>query len=159
MELKNLETRRLRLILASDPDFTVLFRYLLNVFLELFSNYGTSPALALVFSLKVILAFAIVYVFVPNASPTSSRDRLFSRLRQILMLFRRREGLIASFRSNTSTVDHLQDYQAFLADLNAAPNQIPTIFRTLAPRIYSVALAVGRFSKWAHGFLNVLKSP
>ena len=107
----------------------------------------------------MILAFAVVYVCVPNAWPTSSRDRLLSRLRQILMLFRRREGLIASFRSNTSTVDHLQDYQAFLADLNAAPNQIPTIFRAVAPRIYSLALAGERARKWIDGFLNVLQSP
>ena len=159
VELKNLETRRLRLILESDPDFTVLFRYLLNVFLKLFSNYGTSPALALVFSLKVILAFAVVYVFVPNAWPTSSRDRLLSRLRQVVMLFRRREGFIVSFKSNTSTVDYLQDYQAFLADLNAAPNQIPTIFRAVAPRIYSLALAGEHARKWVDEFLNVLQSP
>ena len=95
----------------------------------------------------------------PNAWPTSSRDRLLSRLRQILMLFQRGEGLSVSSKSNTSTVDNLQGYQAFLADRNASPNQIPTIFRALAPRTYSLVLAGERFRKWVDGFLNVLQSP
>jgi hypothetical protein len=159
VELKNLETRRLLLILEGDADFTVLFRYLLNVFLKLFSNYGTSPALALVFSLKVIFAFTVVYFFVPNSWPTSGRDQLLLQLRRIITLFRRREGVMVSLQNEVSVEHHLKDYQAFLSELHTSRDQIPTFFRVLAPQIYLLALVGERARQWVYGHLDIFQAP
>lgn len=65
-EMKELQRARYKYVYDTEGGFNNLFRYLLNRVLKLYTNHGTDPALAVVISFYVILAFAIFYFFFPS---------------------------------------------------------------------------------------------
>lgn len=67
IEWKNLETEYLRQILAKDTKNTVIyFTYLMNVFLDIFCDYGTNPLKSLYMSVYVLMSFTMIYFFMPH---------------------------------------------------------------------------------------------
>lgn len=66
IEWKNLETAYLKKLYQKDNEFGVYFTYLMNVFLSIFCDYGTNPLKSLYISFYVMLAFAVLYFFLPH---------------------------------------------------------------------------------------------
>jgi hypothetical protein len=67
IEWKNLETEYLRQNLKKDEKNTVIyFTYLMNVFLDVFCDYGTNPLKSLHMSVYVLLGFTLIYFFMPH---------------------------------------------------------------------------------------------
>ena len=64
VEMKNIETRRLAYLHRKNPSFTSYFSWKINQFLKVFSEYGTKPARAIVFSLYVILFFTALSLLI-----------------------------------------------------------------------------------------------
>lgn len=62
VEIKTLETRMQKHLLANDWDFNVYLNYKLNVFLSFFSDFATNPGKSLIQSLWVLLAFTVLYM-------------------------------------------------------------------------------------------------
>jgi hypothetical protein len=155
-EVKDLETQRLLISLEDNAGFTVFFKYVLNVFLRDFSNYGTSPAKALVVSVYVIIAFAILYLFMPNTWTTSSRHRLLNRLWRIKEFLQNPRSIKESIEE--TPYRHVDEYDQFIRDLMNTRNDLPTLFRIMAPRIYSISITGQRARKWAYNRLDVLSN-
>jgi hypothetical protein len=65
-EMKELQGRRFRYVYDTEGGFNNLFRWMLNRLLKIYTNHGTDPALAVVISFYVILAFAVFYFFFPS---------------------------------------------------------------------------------------------
>ncbi len=66
IEWKNLETEYLKKASKNNPDIVVYFTYLMNVFLQVFCDYGTNPLKSLYMSSMVLLSFAVIYFFLPH---------------------------------------------------------------------------------------------
>ena len=66
----------------------------MNVFLKKFSAYGTHPVIAIIFSLKVILIFALFYLFLYNDWDLSNRKKIGKRLGFMLKYLQIDKGLL-----------------------------------------------------------------
>lgn len=66
IEWKNVETQYLKKLYEKDRNAETYFTYWMNVFLEVFCDYGTNPLKSLYMSFYVLLVFALVYFFLPH---------------------------------------------------------------------------------------------
>ena len=67
IKIKHLETERLEHLYKEDKSFTNYFEMIVNRFLERFSDYGTSPSKIVIYSFKIILLFAFLFLFSTNS--------------------------------------------------------------------------------------------
>jgi len=59
-----------------NTTFQNYFRWKLNQLLKIYINHGTDPALAIVISMYVVIAFAIFYFFFPSEWDITSKSKL-----------------------------------------------------------------------------------
>ncbi|MDH5598098.1 MAG: potassium channel family protein, partial [Cyclobacteriaceae bacterium] len=83
-EMKEVQQRRLEHIYLTQGGFKNYFRWKLNRLLKIYTNHGTDPALALVISVYVIIAFAFLYYFFPSEWDISSKSKLISDFREFI---------------------------------------------------------------------------
>lgn len=93
IEIRDLETRMWRHKYIKDPTLESYFHWKMNVFLKRFSEYGTNPVIAIIYSLKVILIFAVFYLFFHNDWDIGSRKKIGQRLHMMLRYFQVNKGL------------------------------------------------------------------
>ncbi len=62
VEIKDIETRRQRYLLNTQPSLNILINYELNIFLRNFSDYATNPGKSLRQSFILILIFTFLYM-------------------------------------------------------------------------------------------------
>jgi len=75
-EWKDLKGARLGYIFKQEGGLENYFKWKLNWLLKVYTNHGTSPALAIVVSFYVILIFAIFYFFFPSEWDVTSKSKL-----------------------------------------------------------------------------------
>ncbi len=63
VEIKDIETRRQAYVQKVNPSRNNLINYKLNVFLKFFSDYATNPGKSLIYSIYMVLLFALLYMF------------------------------------------------------------------------------------------------
>jgi len=66
VEWKHVETEYLRRMYQNNHDILVYFTYWMNVFLDIFCDYGTNPLKSIYMSAYVLVIFALLYFFLPN---------------------------------------------------------------------------------------------
>jgi hypothetical protein len=66
VEMKSMQTRWLGMKYQAEPTFRNWLVWQLNVFLEIFCDYGTEPVVAIQYSLWVLLLFAAFYFIFPS---------------------------------------------------------------------------------------------
>ncbi|NVJ47487.1 MAG: hypothetical protein HWE07_10180, partial [Cytophagia bacterium] len=93
LEIKDLETERLVYEYTQNPSFDLYFTIKINQFLKLFSDYGTRPSKAITFSIYVILAFALIYLFFPNHWDSHGKNRIMDRYRFFLKYVNKDSGI------------------------------------------------------------------
>ncbi|TAE47019.1 MAG: hypothetical protein EAY69_07480 [Cytophagales bacterium] len=109
IEWKNLETEYLRQLLAKDNQNTVIyFTYLMNVFLDVFCDYGTNPLKSLYMSVYVLLIFTMIYFFMPHNFGYQKKN-FYSSLRLFLDYLHYSPALFRLLRTQKTKVNHLRN--------------------------------------------------
>ncbi len=75
-EMKELQGKWLRYVYTSQGGFDNFFRWQLNRLLKVYTRHGTDPALAVVISFYVIMAFAVLYFLFPSEWDKESRNKM-----------------------------------------------------------------------------------
>lgn len=95
VEIKDLETAIWEHEYQADHSLNAYFNWKMNRFLKKFSAYGTNPVIAIIYSLKVILLFALFYLFLHNDWDLNNRKKIGKRLGFMLKYFQVEKGLLA----------------------------------------------------------------
>lgn len=137
IELKDLETDRLEYLQKSNPTFNGYFKWKMNQFLKVFSDYGTNPTKSIIFSMYVILLFGAIYLFFPNSWDYHGKYRIVHRYGFLMQYMTRTAGIqdIYLERRQRDFEEH-QKFEAVIAD---SKNKVPKFFT------YSAQL----LNKWA----------
>jgi len=138
VEIKDLETRIFEYDYRQNPTLKGYFDWKMNLFLKLFSAYGTDPVLAIIYAFKVILFFALIYFFFHNDWDILSRKRVQRRLKLFLDYFRRKEGMATLLLEREQ--EDLKDLENFKRDYSENKKPVPRLFKAMANIHY-------RFSK------------
>ncbi len=134
IELKTIETRQQRQLYTETGSSEAYFIWLMDLFLEEFSDFGTNPIRSIRYSLTVILIFAAIYFLAPVALDERPKRNLYSQL-----------SLYASFINHNRPFEdlyreHLALFQAAEAPdthrvaLRREVQQLPWALRILIPR-------------------------
>ena len=134
IEFKDLETKRYAFLHKTDPSFNSYFTWKINQFLKVFSGYGTNPSLSIIFSLYVILIFAIVYMLFPNSWETGKKNKLMNRLQFLTKYFRQNKGIREIYEEEQK--ESVMSYNEFKKYMQSSKKEIPNFFLWLTKPIY-----------------------
>jgi hypothetical protein len=81
VEMKDIQTRRLKYLYEQDGKLKSWFKWRLNSLMKLYTEHGTDPAKALVISFYIILVFAIFYFFFPSDWDMVSKTEMFKQFK------------------------------------------------------------------------------
>ena len=144
MELKNLETERLKFLYKSDPAFKNYFKWKINQFLKIFSDYGTEPSKAIVFSIYVILAFAFIYLFFPNTWDSHGKNRILDRYTFFIKYMNKKAGIHEVYLDEKK--EELLEYDEFKTMVESSGKTVPKFFTITALPIYKWAVSGTKLS-------------
>lgn len=130
IDLKDFETERLQIIYTRDKGFRTYFRWKVNQFLKLFSDYGTDPSKAIVFSVYVILAFALVYLFFPNHWDSHGKNRIKDRFLFFHKYLRLNKGIQDVYLEGQQ--EEIESSHAFRKVLDDHKDEVPAFFYNAA---------------------------
>ncbi|WP_053975623.1 potassium channel family protein [Mangrovimonas xylaniphaga] len=139
IELKDLETQKLAYEYKTAPSFDTYFQWKVNQFLKLFSNYGTKPSKAIIFSLYVIIFFAIIYLFFPNSWDSHGRKRIMDRFTFFIKYMKKDAGIHEVYLEDKQP--DLMEYEAFKNLLIQASPQVPKFFIMTGLPLYKWTIA------------------
>ncbi len=81
LEWKDIETEHFGRILQANSSMDVWFNLIMNIFLRIFCDYGTNPMKSMIWSLGVMLSFAIFYMAFPRQSGIAEQEAFLDRIR------------------------------------------------------------------------------
>lgn len=154
-EIKNLETQRLAYLYELNPNFKTFFKWRINQFLKAFSAYGTEPERAIIFSMYVILAFALVYLFFPNYWDSHGKNRIMDRYRFFLKYVNRDSGMHEVYLDEKKP--ELLASEDFKLYLQEQGKTAPKFFMATALPLYRWSVAGTNTFSWMLSKVDVLK--
>ena len=83
-EMKEIEGQKFQSLYENQPTFKNYFRWKLNQLMKTYTNHGTDPALAIVISMYVLMAFAVFYFFFPSEWDVSSKSKLIQNFKDFI---------------------------------------------------------------------------
>ncbi len=155
IRLKDLETNRLGFEYKTDPSFDTYFTWKINQFLKLFSDYGTKPSKAIVFSVYVILAFSLVYLFFPNSWDAHGKNRIVDRYRFFFKYLQRNSGMHEVYLEEKKS--ELLGYEEFKSIITNSEKSVPRFFSATALPLYHWAISGTRISAKILSKIDILK--
>lgn len=144
MHIKDLETDRLNYIYTQNPSFKTYFKWKVNQFLKVFSDYGTEPSKAIVFSVYVILAFAFIYLFFPNTWDTHGRKRIIDRFSFFMKYMQKEAGIHEVYLEDKKP--ELLEFEEFKTYVTNSKNKVPTFFIATGLPLYKWAVSSTKLS-------------
>ena len=142
--MKDLETERLKFIYKSKPSFKTYFKWKVNQFLKIFSDYGTEPSKAIVFSIYVILIFAFIYFFFPNTWDAHGKNRILDRYRFFFKYMNINAGMHEVYLEEKR--EDLLEYDEFKTLVESSGKTVPKFFSRTALPIYKWAVSGTKLS-------------
>ena len=136
--LKDLETRRLGYEYRTNPSFKTYFTYKINQFLKVFSAYGTEPAKAIIFSIYVILFFALIYLLFPNSWDSLGKKRLMHRFEFFQKYLRREDGMHTLYLEDKQK--EISTYEDFKTNITLAHLELPSFFVSWSKPLYNASM-------------------
>ncbi|GAB5408574.1 MAG: hypothetical protein BalsKO_09390 [Balneolaceae bacterium] len=134
IEMKDMELKRYEVLFKQNPTFENFFRWKINQFLKIFSDYGTRPEKAVVFSFYVILFFAFFYLFFPNSWDSHGKDRIFHRYAFFLKYMRKDAGLHEVYlEEKHSEIMHYDEFKNLIIESDPS---VPKFFTKTAFSLY-----------------------
>ncbi|MEN2280920.1 potassium channel family protein [Algoriphagus sp. SE2] len=153
--LKDLETKRLAYLYKTNPSFTPFFKWKVNQFLKVFSDYGTEPAKAITFSTYVILVFALVYLFFPNHWDSHGKNRIMDRYRFFAKYMKKDSGIHEVYLDEKR--EEMMAAEDFRAYMLKSKQEIPGFFMATALPLYRWSVAGTKSFSWLLSKVDVLK--
>ena len=144
LALKNLETDRLKSLYKESSSFKTYFKWKINQFLKVFSDYGTEPSKAIVFSIYVILAFAFIYLFFPNTWDSHGKNRILDRYKFFIKYMNRDAGIHEVYLEEKK--EELLEYDEFKDMVKASGKTMPKFFSITALPLYKWAVSGTKLS-------------
>ncbi len=155
VDLKDLETQRLAYHYKTHPTFDTFFTLKINQFLKLFSAYGTKPSKAIIFSLYVILLFALIYLFFPNSWDSHGKHRIIHRYTFFMKYLNRNQGIHEVYLEEKEP--ELLAYENFRKMLKESEQTVPRFFVATALPLYKWALSGTKLTASLLSRFDVLK--
>ena len=144
VEMKDMETERLKYLNKLNPTFDNFFTLKINQFLKVFSAYGTRPSKAIIFSFYVILVFAFIYLFFPNSWDSHGKNRIIDRYTFFLKYMDKKAGIHEVFMEGKN--EELLEYEEFKSIVESKEKKVPGIFISTALPLYRWAISGTRLS-------------
>ncbi|WP_172805175.1 potassium channel family protein [Aquiflexum balticum] len=155
IEIKNLETERLKYLYNTNPTFDNFFTLQINRFLKVFSLYGTRPARAIIFSVYVILAFALIYLFFPNSWDKYGKNRIMNRYRFFTKYMNQDAGIHDVYlEEQQKEMLEAEDFKAYMLQ---AEKYIPGFFIATAMPLYKWAVSGTRLSAFLLKRVDIMR--
>jgi hypothetical protein len=139
IDIKNLETQRLAYLYSNNPTFKTYFTWKTNQFLKVFSAYGTEPARAIIYSVYVIILFAIIYLFFPNYWDSHGKNRIRDRFLFFQKYLRHPKGIHDVYLDEHKT--ELEEAYQFQHVLEKYKTEVPNIFYQAAKPLHKWSVA------------------
>lgn len=139
VHLKNNETKRLKYLYQKDPSFKKFFKWKVNQFLKLFSDYGTDPSKAIIVSVYVILIFALIYLFFPNHWDNHGKNRIVNRYTFFLKYINKNVGMQEVYFEDSKS--KIMDYESFKNLIDTSNQKVPKFFLVTALPLYKWAIS------------------
>lgn len=155
VEMKNLETSRLAYLYRVNPSFETFFTWKINQFLKVFSEYGTKPSKAIVFSVYVIFAFALIYLFFPNSWDAHGKNRIVDRYRFFFKYLQRNAGVHEVYLEEKQK--DLLAYEEFRSMISDSEKSVPRFFSATALPLYRWAISGTQLSAKILSKIDILK--
>jgi len=155
VEMKDFETKRLEYLYQQSPTFDAFFTFKINQFLRVFSDYGTRPSKAIIFSVYVILAFALIYLFFPNHWDSHGKDRILHRYQFFFKYLNKDAGMHDVYLDGKK--DELAHYDGFKNFFIENGKTVPKFFLATALPIYRWSTASTRSSSWFLQKIDIFK--
>jgi hypothetical protein len=154
-QMKDLETSRLAYEFSEQPNFDTFFTWKINQFLKVFSAYGTRPSKAIVFSLYVILAFALIYLLFPNSWDAHGKNRIVDRYRFFFKYLQRNAGIHEVYLEEKR--QDLLGYEEFKSIITNSEKSVPRFFSVTALPLYQWAVSGTQISANILSKVDILK--
>ena len=138
VEMKNLETRYLQFLYTKNATFKSYFTWKINQFLKVFSAYGTEPARSIIFSLYVILLFALIYLLFPNSWDSHGKKRLMHRFEFFQKYLRRNEGIHTIYLEGKE--QEISSFNDFKNKLDDEKLELPAFFISWSKPLYNASM-------------------
>tara|TARA_R110002072_G_scaffold1380_2_gene11574 strand:- start:19022 stop:20725 length:1704 start_codon:yes stop_codon:yes gene_type:complete len=144
LEMRDKETDYYKYILDKEPSFDNFLTYQLNVFLRVFSDYGTKPTKAIMFSIYVILCFAFIYLFFPNHWDSHGKNRIMDRYRFFTKYMNKDAGMHDVYLEGQQ--DELLASEDFKNYMQQSEKHIPKFFMATAMPLYKWSISSTKLS-------------
>ena len=138
IDIKDLETERLAYLNEQNPNFDNFFTLKINQFLKVFSDYGTRPSKAIIFSMYVILIFAFIYLLFPNSWDSHGKKRLMHRFEFFQKYLRRKEGMHSIYLEDKQ--EEISSYEDFKTNLENSKTELPSFFISWSKPLYNASM-------------------
>ncbi|MCK0178871.1 potassium channel family protein [Flavobacteriaceae bacterium S0862] len=155
MELKDLETQHLKFQFDQKPSFNKYFKWKVNQFLKVFSNYGTEPAKAVTFSFYVVLFFAFIYLFFPNSWDKHGKNRIVDRYNFFFKYMKRKSGIHEVYLEDQQ--DEIMSYDQFKNNILSSKQKVPKFFTATALPLYKWAISSIKISAAFLSKIDIMK--
>jgi hypothetical protein len=155
INLKDFETRRLKYLYSTNPSFDTFFQWKVNQFLKVFSNYGTKPSKAIVFSVYVVFVFALIYLFFPNSWDKHGKNRIINRYKFFTKYMNQKAGIHEVYLEDQKK--DLLEYHEFKSYMESSGKTIPKFFIATALPLYSWAISGTKLSALLLKRVDIMK--
>jgi len=154
IEMKDIETRRLKFLYQTEGGTTAWFNWRLNQFLRFFCFYGTSPVRALIISIWVIISFAGFYLFFYSEWDRINRKFLMDKSLNLIRYFRSDENL-EQFYSQTHK-EQILTFQNFKKHVDESKSEVPFFFRLFMRPLYFIGTLRYKWGQLLHRKFEIL---
>ena len=129
----------------------------MNVFLDLFCDYGTNPVKSIKWSFFVMSFFASFYFFFPYEGGVFNRDSFFRKIRMYIHFFTTNKSLTELYNEKPiGNFDRPKNYDEYLDDIEKNRSKLPIFIRIFGKQLFRLAMFKIRLYKWYYQTLDSL---
>lgn len=155
VEMRDKQTAYSQYLYKKDRSFENWLVFSLNRFLKIFSDYGTRPSKAILFSIYVILGFALIYLFFPNSWDAHGKNRILNRYRFFIKYLQRNAGVHEVYLEEKK--QDLMGYEEFKILISNSEKSVPRFFSATALPLYQWAVSGKRLTAKILSKFDILK--
>ena len=153
-EWKDIETIYLKYYKEKDGSVDTFFLYYMNIFLDFFCAYGTSPTQAIKMSFYAMLIFSCFYFLFP---PPRVKNRSYiNQIRNYFEYFTKNKGLEETLLNAENFYLKNKKYDEFIKEIRENQRYLPFYFKLFGRQVYVVEQFKLNFRKMIfRGFDNI----
>jgi len=155
IEMRNKQTAFSKFIYSKNKSFSNYIVYQLNVFMRVFSDYGTKPTKAIIFSIYVILLFALIYLFFPNSWDKHGKKRIIDRYTFFMKYMNKNAGIHEVYLEGQK--EELMQYDEFKTIVENYGRTVPKFFSLTALPLYKWAISGTKLSASILKHIDIMK--